>query len=117
VVSTAVVSTYAYSGGRVGFVIGYVLSVGAGGLLSPAMTAISTEIFAHNFRATSAGWITVAGVVGAVCGLGLFGWVGDVVHTSSQTGLRLPAMVTFLPLLPTLLLLTRLPESRGMELS
>ena len=117
VVSTAVVSTYAYSGGRVGFVIGYVLSVRAGGLLSPAMTAISTEIFAHNFRATSAGWITVAGVVGAVCGLGLFGWVGDVVHTSSQTGLRLPAMVTFLPLLPTLLLLTRLPESRGMELS
>jgi MFS family permease len=81
------------------------------------MTAISTEIFAHNFRATSAGWITVAGVAGAVAGLGLFGWVGDAVHASSQTGLRLPALVTFLPLLPLLLLLRRLPESRGMELT
>lgn len=117
VLATAVVSTFAYGGGRSEFVIGYVLSVGAGGLLSPAMTAISTEIFAHNFRATSAGWITVAGVAGAVAGLGLFGWVGDAVHASSHTGLRLPALVTFLPLLPTLLLLRRLPESRGMELT
>jgi MFS family permease len=117
VVMTAVVSTYAYSGGRVSFVVGYILAVGAGGLLSPAMTAISTEIFAHRFRATSAGWITVAGVVGAVAGLALFGWVGDVVQASSSTGLRLPALVTFLPILPTLLLLVRLPESRRIELT
>ncbi len=117
VMTTAVASTYAYSGGRFGFVVGYVLGVGAGGLLSPAMTAISTEIFAHNFRATAVGWITVAGVTGAVAGLALFGWVGDAVHASSQTGLRLPALVTFLPILPTLLLLVRLPESSGMELS
>ena len=117
VVTTAVVSTYAYSGGHVNFVVGYILAVGAGGLLSPAMTALSTEIFAHRFRATSAGWITVAGVVGAVAGLALFGWVGGVVHASSSTGLRLPALVTFLPILPTLLLLVRLPESRGVELT
>jgi MFS family permease len=117
VMTTSVASTYAYSGGRIGFVVGYVLSVGAGGLLSPAMTAMSTEIFAHNFRATAVGWITVAGVVGAVAGLGLFGWVGDAVHASSHAGMRVPALVTFLPFLPTLLLLTRLPESRGMELA
>ena len=116
VVMTASASTYAYSGGRVGFVVGYVLSVGAGGLLSPAMTALSTEIFSHNFRATAAGWITVAGVVGAVVGLGLFGWLGDVVHESGQAELRLPALVTFLPFLPALLLLVFLPESGGMEL-
>ena len=53
----------------------------------PVMTAISIEIFAHRFRATSAGWITVAGVLRAVTGLALFGWVGDVVHASSSTGL------------------------------
>lgn len=117
VVTTAVASTYAYSGGRVGFVIGYVFSVGAGGLLSPAMTALSTEIFSHNFRATAAGWITVAGVAGAVAGLGLFGWLGDVVHEPSRMGLRLPALVTFLPILPTLLLLVLLPESGGMDLA
>jgi hypothetical protein len=43
--------------------------------------------------------------------------VSDVVHTSSSTGLRLPAMVTFLPRLPVLLLLVRLPESHGMKLA
>lgn len=117
VVSTAVASTYAYSGGRFGFVIGYVLSVGAGGILSPAMTALSTEIFGHRFRATAAGWITVAGVVGAVAGLALFGWLGDVARASGQAGLRLPALVTFLPILPILLLLLRLPESSTMELT
>ena len=97
--------------------MGYILGVGAGGLLSPAVTAVSTEIFAHRFRATAAGWITVAGVLGAIGGLGLFGWVGDAVHTSSATGLRVAALVTFLPLLPALVLLVRLPESRAMELS
>lgn len=53
----------------------------------------------------------------AVAGLALCGWVGDVVHASSSTGLRLPAMVTFRPILPVLLLLVRLPESRGVELA
>jgi MFS family permease len=98
-------------------VIGYILTVGAGGLLAPAVTAISTEIFAHRFRATATGWITVAGVIGAIVGLGVFGWVGDAVHTSSSSGLRVAALVTFLPLLPALLLLIRLPESRAMELT
>ena len=81
------------------------------------MTALSTEIFTHRFRATAAGWITVAGVVGAVAGLALFGWLGDATHAPGQAGLRLPALVTFLPILPTLLLLARLPESSGMELA
>lgn len=117
VVFTALASTFAYGGGETDFVIGYILTVGAGGLLAPAVTAISTEIFAHRFRATATGWITVAGVVGAIAGLGVFGWVADAVHTSSSSGLRVAALVTFLPLLPALLLLTRLPESRAMELT
>jgi len=117
VVLSATVSAYAYGGGTEAFVVGYVLSVGVGGLLSPAMTALSTELFAHNFRATALGWITVAGVVGAIAGLGVFGWVGDVVHASSASGLRIPALVTFLPLLPVLWLMRYLPESKGTELS
>jgi MFS family permease len=117
VVLTAVVSTYAYSGGRDAFVVGYVLSVGAGGILAPAMTAISTEIFAHRFRATAAGWITVAGVAGAVAGFALFGYVADVFPATVATGLRGAALITFLPVLPTLLMLTRLPESRGLDLT
>jgi MFS family permease len=117
VVFTALASTFAYGGGKTDFVVGYILTVAAGGLLAPAVTAISTEIFAHRFRATATGWITVAGVLGAIAGLGVFGWVADAVHTSSSSGLRVAALVTFLPLLPVLCLLTRVPESKEMELS
>ena len=117
VVMTALASTFAYGGGTTPFIIGYIVGVGAGGLLSPVVTALSTEIFAHRFRATAAGWITVAGVLGAIAGLALFGWVGDMVHTSSSSGLRVAALVTFLPLLPALCLLVKLPESRAMELT
>ena len=117
VLFTAVTATYAYSGGRTSFIIGYMVGVCAGGLLSPALTAISTEIFTHSVRATAAGWIVVFGVLGAVFGLVVFGWVGDVVHTSSQSALRLPAIVTFLPFLPTLWLLRHLPESSQMALT
>ncbi len=116
-VATALTSAFAYSGGRLNFTIGYMIGVAAAGLLAPAAAAISTEIFSHSIRATAAGWVVVAGVLGATTGLFLFGWVGDVVHTTSTNALRLPALVTFLPLLPTLLLLTRLPESAEMELT
>ncbi len=117
VVITAAASSAAYSGGRVAFVVGYVITIGAGGVLAPAMAAISTEIFAHRFRATAAGWITVAGVLGAVAGFALFGLVGDSFPATAAGGLRLAALITFLPLLPTLVLLRRLPESRGVELT
>jgi len=117
VVATALASTLAYGGGKSPFIVGYILGVGAGGLLSPAVTAVSTEIFAHRFRATAAGWITVAGVLGAIGGLELFGWVSDAVRTSSSSGLRVAALATFLPLLPVLVLLVRLPESGAMELT
>jgi MFS family permease len=80
------------------------------------MTALCTEIFAHRFRATAAGWITIAGVLGAIVGLGVFGWIGDAVHTSVMNGLRVPALVTFLPLVPAMSLLARVPESKGMQL-
>ena len=35
---------------------------------------------------------------------------------SVKASLRLPALVTFLPLLPTLVLLVRVPESRGVDI-
>ena len=117
VVATAITATYAYSGGRTAFIIGYMIGITAGGLLSPALSAISVEIFTHEVRATAAGWIVVFGVVGAVAGLVIFGWVGDAVHTSSTSALRLPALVTFLPFLPALLLLRLVPESSQMALS
>lgn len=117
VVATGLTAAYAYSGGRFNFTLGYMIGVGAAGLLAPAASAMSTEIFSHTIRATAAGWVVVAGVLGATAGLFLFGWVGDAVRASSVTSLRVPALVTFLPMLPTLLLLIRLPESSEMELN
>lgn len=116
-IATALTSFYAYSGGRSSFIIGYMTGICAGGLLSPALSAMSTEIFSHAIRATAAGWIIVAGVVGAIAGLALFGWVGDMAQASSVVSLRLAAAVTFLPFLWTLSLLPRLPESSEMELT
>ncbi len=50
-------------------------------------------------------------------GLLIFGVIGDSVHVTGAGSFRLPALLTFLPLLPLLLLMTRLPESSRMELT
>ena len=109
-------ATLAYGGGKFLFVAGYLLGVGAGGLITPVITALGTEIFPHHVRATAAGWLVVAGVVGATAGLALFGAVGDVVHASGAAALRWPAIVTFVPMLWTAWLLAGLPDSGRREL-
>lgn len=115
--ATAATASLAYGGGKAAFVIGYMSGVAAGGLLAPAIAALSTELFAHSFRATAAGWVVVAGVLGAMTGLLVFGLIGDSVHVTGAGSFRLPALLTFLPLLPLLALLTRLPESSTMDLT
>ncbi|HEY5267392.1 MAG TPA: MFS transporter [Acidimicrobiales bacterium] len=117
VVATAATASLAYGGGKTDFVIGYMFGVASGGLLAPAIAALSTELFSHTFRATAAGWIVVAGVLGATSGLLIFGLVGDSVHVTGAGSLRIPALLTFLPLLPLMLLLLRLPESSELELT
>ncbi len=115
-VASGLTATLAYGGGRVDFVLGYLLGVAAAGLVTPVITALGTEIFPHHVRATAAGWLVVAGVLGAMAGLGLFGWVGDVVHSSGSAALRWPALITFVPMLWTAWLVRALPESAGVEL-
>ena len=115
--ATAATAAIAYGGGKTAFIVGYMSGVAAGGLLAPAIAAMGTELFSHSFRATAAGWIVVAGVLGAMAGLLIFGVIGDSVHVTGAGSFRLPALLTFLPLLPLLLLMTRLPESSTMELS
>ena len=117
VAATALTSTFAYSGGRLSFIVGYLVGVGAAGLLAPAASALSTEIFTRDVRATAAGWVVVAGVLGATAGLGLFGLVGDAVHATGPGSLRLAALVTFLPLVPTVALLARVREEHAHDLS
>ena len=114
---SALAATAAYGGNVTLFVAGYLLGVGAGGLVTPVLTALGTEIFPHHLRATAAGWLAVAGIVGATAGLGVFGWVGDAMHQSGPAALRWPAVVTFLPLAWTGLALRRLPDRSGAEIA
>jgi MFS family permease len=115
--ATALTAAIAYGGGKTAFVVGYMSGVAAGGLLAPAIAAMGTELFSHSFRATAAGWVVVAGVIGAVTGLLIFGLIGDSVHITGAGSFRLPALFTFFPLLPLLFLVKRLPESSKMELT
>ncbi|MDH2903369.1 MAG: MFS transporter [Actinomycetota bacterium] len=109
-------ATLAYGGGKTFFVLGYLLGVAAAGLVTPVVTALGTEIFPHHVRATAAGWLVVAGVLGATIGLALFGAVGVVVHEAGSAALRWPAIVTFIPMLWTAALLKALPDSAKLEL-
>lgn len=109
-------ATLAYGGGKTLFVAGYLVGVGAAGLVTPVITALGTEIFPHHVRATAAGWLVVAGVVGATLGLALFGGVGDVIHATGSAALRWPAVITFVPMLWTAGLLRALPDSGHREL-
>ena len=117
VFATAATASLAYGGGKAAFIVGYMCGVAAGGLLAPAIGALSTELFAHSIRATAAGWIVVSGVLGAMTGLLVFGLIGDSVHVTGAGSFRLPALLTFLPLLPSVFLLWRLPESSRMDLT
>jgi MFS family permease len=75
------------------------------------MSALIVESFPHSTRATATGWTVVAGIVGGVMGLVAFGFFSD--HLASHSvgeGYRWPALLTFIPLLPALTLLRKIPE-------
>lgn len=99
-----------YSGSRPGVVAGFVLSVLASATFAPAIGALSNELFPTSVRASAAGWLVGAGVLGAVGGLLAFGAVADA---TSRFGVA--ALVTFLPALAAVSLLGLLPETRGRE--
>lgn len=101
----------AYSGGPIALVVGYWVAIVALGAYGPPMGAVSTEVFPTSVRATAAGWLTAASVVGAVAGLVLFGVVIDV------TDAFLPAAaLVCVPCALSALAFLRLPETKGLEL-
>ena len=59
----------------------------------------------------------MSGVLGATLGLFVFGAVGDAMNVVGESALRIPSLVTFLPLLPLTFLVMRLPETRGTEIN
>jgi MFS family permease len=109
-VAAALCGTIAYLGGSPALVVGYICGVFSGGVLAPAMGSLLTELFPTSVRASAAGWWTVAGVLGAVGGLVMFGRVADVGDRFAEA-----AALTFLPAALGAVLFLFLPETRGTE--
>ncbi|HEY5987011.1 MAG TPA: hypothetical protein VIV12_11645, partial [Streptosporangiaceae bacterium] len=98
-----------YSGSLPALFSGYVLGVLAAAAFAPA-GALSNELFPTPVRASVAGWLVAASVLGAVGGLLAFGAVADL---GDRFGVAAPAV--FLPALFGLALFPLLPETRGCE--
>ena len=104
----ALMATLAYGGSKWQFTIGYLLGIGASGAMSPVLATLATQIFPSQHRATCAGWVVVAGVIGAVLGLELFGYIVDAWHHSHPW--RAAGILTFWPTLLLLFVLPRISE-------
>jgi MFS family permease len=100
-----------YSGSRPAVAAGYLLGILAASAYGPSFGALSAELFPTSVRATAAGWLLAAGVVGAVAGLVAFGRLADVLASFGGAALLVAA-----PVVLASLLFARLPETRGREL-
>ena len=99
-----------YSGSKVALFVGYLLGVVAASTLAPAAGALVNELFPTTVRASVAGWLISAGVLGAVVGLLCFGAIADVGNRFSVA-----AVIIFATAIPAAGLFLLLPETRGLE--
>lgn len=108
---TASAGAITYSGEPAGVAVGYIAGIVAAAAYSPAAGAMTAELFPTSQRATAAGWVTAANIVGAVAGLVTFGLLVDFY------GGFAPAAVTIgVPVFLCAGLYALLPETRGLEL-
>ncbi|HEY7605421.1 MAG TPA: MFS transporter [Actinomycetes bacterium] len=100
-----------YSGSRTAVAAGYLLGILVASAYAPSFGALGAELFPTSARATAAGWLVAAGVVGAVAGLVTFGLLTDALDSFATA-----AVLVCAPVVVTSLLFARLPETRGLEL-
>ena len=100
-----------YSGSRAAVATGYLLAVLVASAYAPSFGALSSELFPTGVRATAAGWLVAAGVLGAVAGLVVFGLLTDALDSFATAAVLICA-----PVVLTCLLFARLRETRGLEL-
>lgn len=110
-VVTAVGLAVAYSGVTDRLVVGYLVAIGASATFGTPAAALAAEAFPTEIRATVAGWVTAAGVLGAVAGLAAFGVLADLTGGFADAA-RILAVAVALGAVPLL----GLPETRGLEL-
>jgi MFS family permease len=100
-----------YSGSRTAVAAGYLLAILVASAYAPSFGALSAELFPTSVRATVAGWLVAAGVLGAVAGLVAFGLLTDALASFASAAVLICA-----PVILTCVLFARLPETRGLEL-
>jgi MFS family permease len=100
-----------YSGSRAAVAGGYLLAILVASAYAPAFGALGAELFPTSARATAAGWLVAAGVLGAVAGLVAFGLLTDALDSFAAAAVLICA-----PVVLTSVLFARLPETRGLEL-
>ena len=108
---TGVAVAYAYGGSAPRLAVGYLLAIAASSAFAPPTGALGAELVPTRVRATLAGWITFAGVLGAVIGIAGFGVLADATGGFDRAS-RAIGIVTAVTALGFLLL----PETRGVEL-
>lgn len=79
-------------------------------MLTPAFAAQRSELFPTRVRATAAGWITNVAIGGSIAGFVIGAFIVD------EIGLSTTITVLSAGLIVAMLLVTRLPETRGMDL-
>ena len=96
---------------RTAVAAGYLLGILVASAYAPSFGALGAELFPTSARATAAGWLVAAGVVGAVAGLLAFGLLTDALGSFATA-----AVLVCAPVVVASLLFARLPETRGLEL-
>jgi MFS family permease len=108
---TGAAVTYAYALGTSELAIGYLAAITASSAFAPPAGALAAELVPTRIRATVAGWVTVAGVIGAVLGLTSFGVLADLTGGFANAAMAIGAVVAV-----TAIGFAALPETRGTEL-
>jgi MFS family permease len=100
-----------YSGSVAALAVGYLLGIMFGSAYGPSAITLTTELFPTAVRAAVAGWLVVAGVLGATTGLWVAGAIADL--TGGFTGAMAAVCV---PGGLAAVLLATVPETRGTDL-
>ncbi|GGI03733.1 MFS transporter [Egicoccus halophilus] len=101
----------AYAGDTTWLAAGYLLAIAFSSGFAPPTGALAAEIAPTRYRATVAGWITMAGVAGAVIGLLSFGVLADLTGGFANASIAIGVLVAVLASA-----FLGLPETRGREL-